>query len=126
MAGVHLQPSNLSALGSDFPHPGESHTTSFGERGFSFPFPCLRLPGACFFVVVSCPFFLSAATELWLGSVFVGGEVRGERERARGTVCQTPGTLDTLRYNSDTLLFAQPTGVQCLQNDSSKAETLGR
>lgn len=39
VTGVHLQPSNLSALSSGFPHPEESHTTFWGGEGIFFSLP---------------------------------------------------------------------------------------
>lgn len=45
VTGVHLQPSNLSALGSGFPRPEESHTTSLGIF-FSLPTSAIRLEPA--------------------------------------------------------------------------------
>lgn len=54
------------------------------------------------------PSFLSAGTELWPGCERGGP---GQAGKGSGTVRQTPGTLDTLRHNPDTLPFAQVPGV---------------
>lgn len=107
ITGVHLQPSNLSALGSGFPRPEESHTTSLGERGFSFPFPRLRLTRSLLFWLLFHALFLSAAMAVPL----LGGRSGASGE---GLGHCTPDTRYTGYSQAQPRYFALCLGTGCL------------
>lgn len=109
VTGVHLQPSNLSALGSGFPRPVESHTTSLGKRGFSFPFPHLLLTQSLFLLLLFHGFFSvrcdGAVARLLAGRSGASGEELGHR---------APDTRYTGYSQAQPRYFALCSGAGCL------------